>query len=263
MSVQKTLFNLNFNPMRGEDILFEFKNIYESGLYKKESSLFHLIIGIGVFIFGLFNQISGNIIPSTGITTIDSILNFIFTIPFIFIFIGILEIIIGSAKKFKKFFTLLYRHISHLYSKTSVEFLVTNFRLIYIYIGEAGLGSSVTDIFYDQIDSASLVYPRLLKTKRLLYLLLGILLIIFSILLYLLHIALLFTALVEMILFLIIGFVVLIRGLLLHDKYSPYLLEIVMNDRRFTFQFLFPANTPNLDHILKQCREFRLGGNRP
>jgi hypothetical protein len=249
--------------MRGEDILFEFKDIIESGLYKKEGSLLHLLFGIVTFGIGIINQISSDLIPRTGIEQINTVIDFLLAIPFLFLFIGVMQITLGSAKKFKKFFTLLFRHVSHLYSKTTMEFLVTNYRLIYIVIGEGGLGSTITDFFYDQIEKMTLEYPKSLPSKQRYYLVVGGLIMLIPLFIWLLELTVLISLVVDSILYVVIGGIIIIIGITQKVFRTPYKLQITMNDHRFTYFFIFPPTSLDIDQILLLARQFRLGGNRP
>jgi hypothetical protein len=263
--MQKTVVNVNFNPMKGEEILLEYNQVFINEIFRKKTSWIHLVIGIGIFIYGILNTISGTFNPFAGVPVLETVMAFLLKIPFLFLFVGLMEITTGIASTFKKFFTLLYHHIGSFYSKTTTTLFVTNYRLIFSVIGEGGLGSTFTDIYYDQIEKISINLPQSKGFRAWNHVIIGTALIIgvfipFGVFennssLFGLDWRLTLPVFV-------FGLVLILFGLRIRTQNSPYIFFISMNTDDISFVIILPPNAQDPEKLLNITRNFKFGGDR-
>ncbi|MHA1731124.1 MAG: hypothetical protein ACTSU5_04240 [Promethearchaeota archaeon] len=163
MQDAKFLIDVDLKLLPNERILTQFEEVREEEEFTKKGKKIHLLIGVVVFIYQIYSSLN------------ESVPNYFeyIPIPLLLPFIGLVEIFKGISSAFKKFFTILYFRIGSKYSKEFDMLFVTNYRLVYHHLGQAGLSSVFQDNYYDHFESVSVSFPAKVLVKPVLYCVLG------------------------------------------------------------------------------------------
>lgn len=262
MKIQKTLVNINFNPMRDEEILAEFHNVKKQVSYRLSLGFIQFGIGLLLFVYGLWNLIWEQYNPLANISIFGDILQVLIEIPFLFIFLGLVEILAGIAILYRKFGTLLFQSGSTFASTAESMLIATNFRLIYAVTGEAGLHSIAEDFYYDQMEQLECTYPSQQKLKGFIYIIGGIAFSLFPIIPLIEGITLWQNSLPGSLIIIGIGILITIFGLVTQTQKTPYLITIIMNSNQKTLRFRFDRQNNDVQGLLTFAQGFKFGVNR-